>query len=465
MTFLILYSLPFAWASLNEDLNSYFNGLGFSSNVTSPQAYHGQQAGYYTGGSVFMRNRVRDVQLVQLELPSYRSGCSGINLFTGGFSFIDSDQIIPLMQNIMTSSAAYAFTLAMETATPALANTLKYWNDFSSKVNQANINSCEMAESLVGGMWPRVRGAQQRVCQDIGSNTNGLFSDWAQAKQKCGTGNQFTSTMNKARNDPRYKNMVFDSGNITWKAIKQNNLFGTDDELAQFFMSLSGTVIIYKDGAGDDAPVKYSPPLPSLMDKDKNNLIKALLEGGEVTIYQCDTFDADGCLHPSENGKISVAKLQAFGSRIKNLLDDMVDKIVDDQALTPEEIGLLQSTSLPIYKMLNVQAAFAKDKKILDISSYADAIATDILFQYLEQSLQIIRNNVVASQYSEAIVAELRPNIDKALDQLRESQKTAYSRMAISIQLIQQTQVIERMLAGDLSTDLANSLSWARGLK
>lgn len=465
MIFWMLYSLPFAHASVNEDLNSYFNGLGFSSNVTSPQAYHGQQAGYYTGGSVFMRSRTRDVQLVELELPSYRSGCSGIDIFTGGFSFINSDQIIPLMQNIMNNSASYAFTLAMETASPALANVLKYWNDFARNINQANINSCEMAESLVGGMWPRVRGAQERVCQDIGSNTNGLFTDWAQAKQKCGTGNEFSNTMNKARHDPRYKNLVFDSGNITWKAIKQNNLFGGDDELAQFFMSLSGTVIIYKDGAGDDAPVKFSPPLPSLMDKDRNNLIKTLLEGGDVTIYKCDTLDADGCLHPSKDGKIFIAKDQAFGSRIKTLLDDMVDKIIDDQALTQEEIGLLQETSLPIYKMLNVQAAFAKDKKILDISSYADAIATDILFQYLEQSLQIIRNNVSASQYSDAILAELKPNIDKELDQLRESQKGAYSRMAISIQLIQQTQVIERMLAGDLSTDLANSLSWARGLK
>ncbi|HZW61159.1 MAG TPA: conjugal transfer protein TraH [Candidatus Babeliales bacterium] len=465
LIFSVVLSMPIAHASVNDDLNSYFNSLGFSSNVTSPQAYHGQQAGYYTGGSVFMRSATRDVQLVQLELPSFRSGCSGIDLYTGGFSFINSDQIIPLMQNIMNNSASYAFTLAMETASPALANVMKYWNDFASKINQANINSCEMAESLVGGMWPRVRGAQQRVCQDIGSNSNGLFTDWAQAKQKCGTGNEFTNTMNKARNDPRYKNLVFDSGNITWKAIKQNNLFGSDDELAQFFMSLSGTVIIYKDGAGDDEPVKLSPPLPSLMDKDKNNLIKTLLEGGEVTTYKCDTLDVDGCLHPSKDGKILITKDKAFGNRIKNLLDDMVNKIIDDQPLTPEEIGLLQSTSLPIYKMLNVQAAFAKDKKIIDVSSYADAVATDILFQYLEQSLQIIRNNIAASQYSEAILAELKPNIDKELDQLRESQKTAYSRMAISIQLIQQTQVIERMLAGDLSTDLANSLSWARGLK
>lgn len=462
--FSIFISAQTILASVDEDLNTYFNSLGFSSNITSPQAYHGQQAGYYTGGSVFMRSATRDVQLVQLELPSYRSGCSGIDIFTGGFSFINNDQMVALMQNIMNNAGSYAFTLALETASPALANVMKYWNDFASKVNQANINSCEMAESLVGGMWPKVRGAQQRVCQDIGSNTSGLFTDWAQAKQKCGT-SEFSSTMDKARNDPRYKNLVFDSGNITWKAIKQNNLFGSNNELAQFFMSLSGTVIIYKDGTGEDAPVKFSPPLPSLMDKERNNLIKALLEGGEVNTYKCDTLDADGCLHPSKDGKTPITKDKAFGTRIKTLLDDMVNKITDDKPLTPAEIGLLQSTSLPVYKMLNVQAAFAKDKKILDVARYADTIATDIIFQYLEQSLQIIRNNVSASQYSDAILAELRPAIDKELDQLREAQKTAYSRMAMSIQLIQQTQVIERMLAGDLSSDLANSLSWARGLK
>lgn len=453
-----------AMANMNEDLNSYFNGLGYSSNVTSPQAYHGQQAGYYTGGSVYVRNAVRDVQLLQIDFPSYRSGCSGIDVYTGGLSYINSDQMGELMKNIMNNSVSYAFTLALETASPVIENTLNKWKDYVSAINQANINSCEMSESLVGGMWPKVRGAQQRVCQDVGSS-KGYFGDWAQAKQECGTKNEFSNTMNKARNDPRYKNLVFDSGNITWKAIKQNNLFGKDDELAQFFMSLSGTVIIYKDGSGDDAPVKYSPPLPSLMDKERNNLIKALLEGGEVSIYKCDTLDENGCLHPTNTGKISISKDRAFGNRIKGLLESMVNKIITDEALSSEEIGLLQSTSLPIYKMLNVQTAFAKDKQIIDVTSYSDAIATDILFQYLEQSLQIIRNNITASQYSEEMIAELRPKIDKELDQLREEQKNAYSRMAISVQMIQQTQVIERMLAGDLSTELSNSLSWARGLK
>lgn len=461
---ILLFSLRSVFATgVNDDLNNYFNGLGFSSNVTSPQAYHGQQAGYYTGGSVFMRSPVRDVQIVQLDLPSYRSGCSGIDIYAGGFSFIDNDQMVQLLQNLMNHSASYAFTLAMETATPELANVMKYWNDLANKINQTNINSCEAAEGLVGGMWPRVRGAQQRVCQDVGSS-DGIFSDWAQAKQKCGMGNGFSSTMNKARSDPHYKNMVFDSGNIVWKAIKQNNLISGDDELAEFFMSLSGTIIISKMGSGDDAPVKLNPPLPSLMDKERNNLIQKLLNGGEVTIYKCDTTDVDGCLNPSDNLTVNISEDKAFANRIRKLLDDMVDKIIDDKALTPEEIGLLQSTSLPIYKMLNVQVAFAKNKDILHITDYSEAIATDIIYQYIEQILQVIRNSVAASQSPEDILAKLQPNIDKELEQLRDEQKSAYSKMATSIQLIQQTQVIERMLASDLSTELANNLSWAKGL-
>jgi len=461
---LFVISIPnVTYANVDSDLDSYFRNLGFSSNVTKPQAYHGQQAGYYTGGSVFARTPVRDVQLVQVELPSYRAGCGGIDIYSGGFSFVKYDDLVKLMQNIMNNSAGYAFTLAMETATPELANVMKYINDKAAEINRANINSCETAEALVGGAWPRTRASQHAVCRDIGGNKGGLFDDWAQARQKCGT-TEFTSTMNKARNDPRYKNMVFDSGNIVWKVIKKNNLLNGDDKLAQFFMSLSGTVIISKQGASDDSPVNFDPPLPGLMDKETNNIIHALLVGGEVDIYECDTLDENGCLHPKRS-KVRVTEALAFGNRIRSLLDNMVNKVIDDVALTKEEIGLLQTTSLPIYKMLNVQVAFSKDKDTLDIAGYSDVIATDIIFQYLQESLKIVRNNVAGSQYPEELVKALQPNIDKELDQLREEQRNAYSRVSMSIQIIEKTQTIEKMLAGNLSTQLGNSLSWAKGMR
>jgi len=456
--------IPVAVAGLNDDLDGYFNGLGFSTNVTAPQAYHGQQAGFYTGGSLFMRNASTDLQLAQVQLPNYRSGCSGIDLFAGGFTFVDSEKLTEMSQKIMNSAGSYAFTLALETATPALTNVLSKIQGIANTVNQANINSCETAESLVGGMWPKTREVQHQVCQDIGNSKN-IFSDWAEAKQKCGMGDQFSSTMDRARADPEYKNRVFDSGNVTWRALKQNPLFSGDDELAEFMMSLSGTIIISKNGKGDDAPVIYNPPMPSLMDLHSNNLVKALLETGTVNIYVCDTVTEDGCLHPKPDGKITITPDRAFGSRIKAMLEDMVQKIISDKPITKKEIGLLQSTSLPIYKMLNVQVAFAKDKDFLQIPNYAEAIATDILYQYLEQSLQIIRNSVAASLTPDDFLAKLQPNIDAELNFLRSAQKDAYTRMATSIQMIQNTQVIERMMAGELSTQLANNLSWAKGLQ
>ncbi|MEM2160763.1 MAG: conjugal transfer protein TraH, partial [Candidatus Nitrosotenuis sp.] len=138
------------WADINNDLTNFFDNLGFSNNVTGTNAYQGQQAGYYTGGSLYARNSVRDVQIAQIDLPSFRSGCGGIDLYTGGFSFVNSQELINTMQNIMNNAVGYSFNLALESATPEIANSMKYFNTLASQVNQFNINSCETAAGLVG---------------------------------------------------------------------------------------------------------------------------------------------------------------------------------------------------------------------------------------------------------------------------------------------------------------------------
>jgi len=451
------------FAGLNEDLNSYFDGLGFSKNFTSPHAYHGQQAGYYSGGSAFMRSAVQDVQIVQVEMPSFRAGCSGIDVFTGGLSHINNEQIVKTLKLIMNSSGTYAFSLAMETATPALANVMKYWNDIANKANQANINSCEAAEGLVGGMWPRMQGSQQKICQDMGSK-DGIFNDWAAAKQKCTTGKEFSNTMNRARNNPQYQGRIFDSGNVVWRAIRKNGFLKNDDELAEFFMSMTGTVIVSRDLKDDDSPVMISPLVPSLMDRENNNLIKVLMEGGEVTLYRCDTKDDDGCLHPVPNKKYKFPSDRALGNRVREMLQHMVTSIINDTALSPQEIGLLESTSLPIYKMLNVQVAFGGGKDALHIPAYSEAVAADILYQYLEQILRIVRNSVETSQAPDGILEKFEPVINQEIADLQNAKQSAHTRMNMSIQMIQQTQLIEKMLAGDLSTHLANSLAWVKGM-
>ena len=458
LTLLISAVIPVcAWADISGDLTHYFDELGMTSNSTSAQAYHGQQAGYYSGGSLYARNTVRNVQLVGVDLPSFRSGCGGIDVFAGGFSFVNSDELVRMMRNVMNNAKGYAMTLALEEVTPQIANVMKYIQDMANKANQMNINSCETAEALVGGVWPRTRAAQQQVCQDIGSST-GIFSDWAQARQGC-TSDDFDNTMQAGSKNPAYKNIVLNNGNIVWKALQTNALISGDRQLSELLMSLSGSIIIKKNGAGKNA-MNHFEVLQSL--SANQSLFKAILYGGKATIYQCDEIEY--CLNPKPQ-TITVTAQSAFKNRVAKLLNSISQKIVHDDPISEQEKSLIQSTHIPIYKILNVQAAYQKGASLLDVESYSDIIGSDILFQYLQENLEMVRTSSRTLQYPAEIMTQFNEGITIAMTDVRAQESSNNNKIAMSMQLIEQSQLLEQMLAGQLSVELGNSLYWARSLR
>ena len=104
-----------ALADVANDMNSFFNGIHVASNVTKPAAFQSQAAGFYGGGSLYVRTRVSRYQLVELDLPSYRAGCNGIDLFTGSLSFISHQKLVDLGKQVMTSTGAYAVDVLLAT--------------------------------------------------------------------------------------------------------------------------------------------------------------------------------------------------------------------------------------------------------------------------------------------------------------------------------------------------------------
>ena len=88
------------YADLNNELNKFFNQFGVSSHVDSAEIYNGQKAGYMTGGGFVTRNRVVNTQVASVNLPRFDAGCGGIDIFAGGFSFINHEQLIQTMKNI-----------------------------------------------------------------------------------------------------------------------------------------------------------------------------------------------------------------------------------------------------------------------------------------------------------------------------------------------------------------------------
>ncbi|MGR4021738.1 conjugal transfer protein TraH, partial [Vibrio harveyi] len=68
---LLLITLPsMSYADTNNSLARFFDSSGYNANVSNPTAYQGQSANYYTGGSLFVRNKIIDAQLVSVTVPS-----------------------------------------------------------------------------------------------------------------------------------------------------------------------------------------------------------------------------------------------------------------------------------------------------------------------------------------------------------------------------------------------------------
>ena len=455
-TFIILcfiISVP-TYADIGSDLNNFFNRLDLSTNVSTPQAYKGQQAGYYTGGSLFTRFKSRNVPVMNMQLPSLRAGCGGIDLYMGGFSYVNSDQMIALLRNIMSNATGYAFQLALEHTYPVIGNIAQKMQWLAQNVNQTNLNSCQMAESLVGGAWQTMRQGQQQVCEDIGQN-QGYFADWTAARQACTTGGSITDMLNIARQDPQYQHFVIYNSNLVWQILNRHAFLARDQALAQLFMSLSGTLVI-RDYQGKDKPLlTFLPPLAS-----DETLIHALLYGGEANVYQCD--NSQQCFWP-EAKPTEINTENSIVGQIRKVLQGIVDKIDADTPLNPSEIGLLEASTLPLYKILTVETVFYQS--IVEVDSYAEILAIDWVFQYLQEILTFVQAKIQDSQYPPDLIEKLTPFHQIVREQLRSLRLQAYNRLAMRNQFIEQTNTLEKMLVGQLAGDLTSNIQWASEMR
>jgi conjugative transfer pilus assembly protein TraH len=439
--------------TIGEDLTQYFNKLNMGVNVTQANAYQGQRAGFYTGGSVYARSSVRNLQIMRINWPKVSAGCGGIDITFGGFSHIKGQEIVDFSKNVMNNSQGFAFQLALEQATPLIGNVGTKLQNVSTWINQGNLNTCQVGESTVLGLWPKTRQAQQHACQNIGHAKN-IFSDWAEARQGCGKGSG-NYNYDRVMDENGGHDEVIDNTNIAWNALRKNNLFGDDQELAELMMSLSGSLIITRDNTG-----VHFQRLPSLV--SNKSLIGALLRGGQVSLYHCD--EKIKCLQPTLT-QVSIDTSHGLESKVRELIVEMAGNIKDNIEQSQPIKGLIESTQYPIMKMVSVQLAFVKDSAVMDVTRYSEAIAIDILFQYLSESLSLVRQAVRTQQYPEALMKEFQHDLTEARKELSQIETSAHQRMSMAMQMIKETQTIEQMLVGEFSSELIQSLSWANQLR
>lgn len=428
-------------ADMKSNLEKAFQSLGMANNVSSSGGYQDQTGGYYTGGNVFARSRVNNPDLFTMQLPHYRAGCGGIDLFLGGFSYINAKEFTQLLRNIGSNAAGYAFNLALATVTPQIKSVL---DELSAKVQEMtnqNINSCEAAATLVGGVWPRTDASSQLLCNAMGKEL-GLASDWAQSRQKCGSEQQRERINARKGEKAEFKDVLGDEFNMAWRAIQKNSFLARDSQLAEFFMTISGTILSRRQGRKMEMKV-----LPSK--SGDANLITALVQGNvPAEIYKCDHYGEAQCLNPTTQ-RITLPETNALHGRIQKLLLSISDNVREDKALSEEQKAFVNSTMIPVLKIIAVESAFKGGGAPLNIANFSEAIAHDILLQYLDEVMAVVWESVTQlknSQINDHQIEAFRSGIAQSRKVLFTKRTALFEQMAITLELIERTQQIETKL-------------------
>lgn len=400
-------------SGLESQLDTIFDGMA---NVTAPGVYESQRRGVLAGGRISARAKTMEENFVNIQMPSAKAGCGGIDMFGGSFSFINADQLVQLLRSVAANAKGYAFKLAMDNMCPQCAATISEFQEKVQKLNGLMANSCQLAQGIVNGGAAAIDNQFQTDIKRNGVNL-GTFADEFEGAFSFGQDNTkvATDTLTEEQKAKFY-------GNITWKSLRKNNVAtwaaGGDDDLLYAMLALTGGVIIPEPQ--DDAEIEnssaikpiYLPQLVTLKD-----LVLGSQNGNQIEVYDCSADEAM-CMSPAKRQ----ANISGFRKRIVDFLlapdTGIIDRIRDpnngtlSQAQQSFMISLPQSMGTMISRIAIADGGTQAEAFVEKIT---DTLAVHMAYQF---SMEVIDGSIKAVQTSTS------PWVDKSLDQARSNKES-----------------------------------------
>ncbi len=230
---------------------------------------------YGTLGQASLRWNNATEYVMGITKPQWPSrGCGGIDLFLGGFQFMEFQYLVDKFQRMMgPAAAAFAFDIALNALSSQSSNTIKTLSGIIDRLNQLQFSDCETQKSITKIMHAgtgdnfKEDAMQAVVNHSLGAGISDLYhhigntgkhSNSSDTAQTLGT--TLIASVNGCPND--IKEIFFNPGYIL------NNLndldgFYTSDHMAML-RGLIGDMEVLQDGAGnlDYLPIARCPQGP-----------------------------------------------------------------------------------------------------------------------------------------------------------------------------------------------------------
>lgn len=367
VTHVLLYFLLISPVSAGG-LESLFEKLGARANQTGAGAFQDQATGHYTAGGLFVRQQTKAVPPLHVRLPNFGGSCDGMSLQFGGLSFITGQEAVQMLKRVGQGVPTYAMQLALKTMAPQVEGLMSQLRNFVQNINNTLFDECTMKQAIMDAALPKQGAFREQLCMDM--NKHGHNQDVFSSKKSCdGVGKQ-QQALESARK--KYEDLMAGEYNLVWHVLKKMPQYKDNKPLAEFIMTLTGTLISHKEG--DQYRVIYLSPKA-----DEKEFLTTYLKGGETVQFKCDSHDT--CLHPTQS-KTMIKDEDAMMGKVWNRIMDLRQKYMDFGNITEDERSFLgDAVKVPLYRYIQVSVAVGSPFMMNDTAEF---IALSVLLHQFE---------------------------------------------------------------------------------
>jgi len=395
--------------------------------TTSPSSYTGQQRGYLTGGGISVRYSHTTTYPITATAPSFNVGCGGIDLFAGGFSFLNSNYLVNTMQNMVSAAPAVAFDLAMKTLCPSCSSTLKALKAVTDRLNSVQLNGCKTTKAVItmaaDTLTGKTEGAQSELTK-LATDT-GLYSLYKDSKDALATGNATTVT-STTKADVTGGNLDLDAllyqkGSYLEKAVNATS-FASTTWNANLTDIARGYVGDFYTAVADN--LDSTRPISPCSNNNWNKIWKDLMDG------KVEARPAGGA-----SCKPITDLKKNMNTYTQTMMTSIVTKMRDpaNAFLTPEEEMFVRTVPFPVFthmKMAASESPAMVNAYIKDVNNIvAEAFSVNIMINLFEETEKMLVHykELITNKKKNTVKKAGEGSVDKALGNVETLRKRLHA--------------------------------------
>ena len=309
--FVVCLICSFQITTANAALDSVLDGM--YANATGPDVTSSQFGGTLSGGSLYIRSPITNLQVFSMDPPRFSAGCGGIDLYLGSFSFISAAKLTQFLRSIAQNAAPLLFKMAVTSLFPNLSAAVDKFQAIAQDMNSSQLNSCKLATGMVDALKLNPAGALDDLSKNITHGWEVLKGwkenftdavDTAVSRPSAGVARANGAVMPDGRKE------VQELGNLTWNAMKSKTFAGEllnlgDSEYIsmEIVQSILGTEV-RKQGTTPESETENPPFLPLLR---VSQLVNPDIDANgtrSIPVWKCDS-EPNQCQAPIKSAMAS----------------------------------------------------------------------------------------------------------------------------------------------------------------